>query len=471
MGAAPLAPELQLGMHHFKSPEYAQEVQRWLERHAGNANDQQRLQHLLSILQLDPTTSNLTFGMQEAYPELYREAVLAGRVQPSPSLTFHSLWGDSLKKGDQTFWRQNLKSMYTDFNQQVYPREFGQDSDTEFLKWAQRGQLYYGDLLVPEAAHHIDQWMEGAPAAEKRDMLALLRNLHATVKPDKFKSITKYMFGAKVPFSSLPSGTLEREFYKSQWMAPDTIARPASAPAVRPQSANAAADRAQQARRQLSEQSRQEIQYIQGAFTEGKPKKAAKLPKDTFKSNVPLKWGGGTVGAAKSTYTAMHGVDMPTLIHRVEKALVHRQSAGKPVEITSPFGTLDPRFDHSGFTVFPVPRMHFQPIITPGEPGRNNPDATHYGRSYRAAEDEEALRHNLEAAAAATAHSKAERSRVTVPLGKNGLQDLPAFMTTYMREYIPRKLDLNSRSEVADGIRKTLNAPTASVGPVMGCWA
>lgn len=55
--------------------------------------------------------------------------------------------------------------------------------DGQFLEWVGRSQLYSEDLLAPEAVQDLAQWMESAAPGDKRDMMALLRNLHATVSP------------------------------------------------------------------------------------------------------------------------------------------------------------------------------------------------------------------------------------------------------------------------------------------------
>lgn len=56
-------------------------------------------------------------------------------------------------------------------------------SDQAFLQWVARSQLYSNDLLQPAALQDLSRWMEAAPAAERRDMIALLRDLHASVNP------------------------------------------------------------------------------------------------------------------------------------------------------------------------------------------------------------------------------------------------------------------------------------------------
>ena len=56
-------------------------------------------------------------------------------------------------------------------------------SDQAFLQWVARSQLYSNDLLQPAALQDLSRWMEAAPAAERRDMMALLRDLHASVNP------------------------------------------------------------------------------------------------------------------------------------------------------------------------------------------------------------------------------------------------------------------------------------------------
>ena len=78
------------------------------------------------------TTHRLTYGMADTYPELYQQAIAAGRAQPAPNLNFRSAWGESLSKAaqaaadlDQATGRGKLLSRgarqttYAEFNNQV----------------------------------------------------------------------------------------------------------------------------------------------------------------------------------------------------------------------------------------------------------------------------------------------------------------------------------------------------------------
>lgn len=78
------------------------------------------------------TTHRLTYGMADAYPELYQQAIEAGRAQPAPNLNFRSAWGESLSKAaaaaaslDQATGRSTLLSRgsrqttYANVNDQV----------------------------------------------------------------------------------------------------------------------------------------------------------------------------------------------------------------------------------------------------------------------------------------------------------------------------------------------------------------
>ncbi len=78
------------------------------------------------------TTHRLTYGMADAYPELYQQAIEAGRAQPAPNLNFRSAWGESLSKAaaaaasqDQASGRSTLLSRgarqttYANINDQV----------------------------------------------------------------------------------------------------------------------------------------------------------------------------------------------------------------------------------------------------------------------------------------------------------------------------------------------------------------
>lgn len=56
-------------------------------------------------------------------------------------------------------------------------------SDGAFLEWVGRSQLYSGDVLAPEALQDLTGWMAEAAPGDKRQMMALLRDLHATISP------------------------------------------------------------------------------------------------------------------------------------------------------------------------------------------------------------------------------------------------------------------------------------------------
>ena len=56
-------------------------------------------------------------------------------------------------------------------------------SDGGFLEWVGRSQLYSGDVLAPEALQDLTGWMAEAGPGDKRRMMALLRDLHATISP------------------------------------------------------------------------------------------------------------------------------------------------------------------------------------------------------------------------------------------------------------------------------------------------
>ncbi len=60
--------------------------------------------------------------------------------------------------------------------------------DGSFLEWVGRSQLYSADLLSPDAAKDLEQWMQCAAPADKRHMMALLRDLHATVTPTGYRA-------------------------------------------------------------------------------------------------------------------------------------------------------------------------------------------------------------------------------------------------------------------------------------------
>lgn len=56
-------------------------------------------------------------------------------------------------------------------------------SDGSFLEWVGRSQLYSGDVLAPQALEDLTGWMAQAAPGDRRSMMALLRELHATISP------------------------------------------------------------------------------------------------------------------------------------------------------------------------------------------------------------------------------------------------------------------------------------------------
>ena len=62
-------------------------------------------------------------------------------------------------------------------------------SDGAFLEWVGRSQLYSGDVLAPEALEDLTGWMAEAGPGDKRGMMALLRDLHATISPTGYASV------------------------------------------------------------------------------------------------------------------------------------------------------------------------------------------------------------------------------------------------------------------------------------------
>ena len=64
--------------------------------------------------------------------------------------------------------------------------------DGSFLEWVGRSQLYSADLLSPDATKDLEQWMQCAAPADKRHMMALLRDLHATVTPTGYDAPTLF---------------------------------------------------------------------------------------------------------------------------------------------------------------------------------------------------------------------------------------------------------------------------------------
>lgn len=107
------------------------------------------------------TTNDMAYGLSQmkGSADIYHDMLRATKAQPSANLTFKSLWGDALKEGDLSLWRETcLKTTNQKFNDEVCPaakikeNPHAKGARATFMRWMADSRKYFGDLLTPEAA-------------------------------------------------------------------------------------------------------------------------------------------------------------------------------------------------------------------------------------------------------------------------------------------------------------------------------
>ncbi|KAL3149048.1 hypothetical protein ABBQ32_001893 [Trebouxia sp. C0010 RCD-2024] len=434
------------------------------------------------------TTYHSLHGLAEAYPELYKAAAAAGRAEKANSRALQCFVGDTLR-GDPDLWRHQLKSAYTLCNDRLKHDAGWGDmegaSDGSFLEWVGRSQLYSGDVLAPEALDDVTGWMAQAAPGDKRQMMALLRELHATISPTgpRMKSVSHSTHTRQVPFADgqlplasgqapLASGQVplacgqlkeaERQLHMRGPTRPGTPL-PAGPKAQSPsqvQSNSPGVQAAEETAPQLTSDTQ-----IAGVVKPRGINVNAVPSKGTFKSSICLSE--GALPTTQSTYGQVHGASMPQLMLAVRTVAQQHAEAKKPVLVTCPYGTLDPLLDHAHLPLFPVPPALLQQgaqLHTDEQTCGLN--ATQYGQSFCS----QAFRGDAAAILAAAQkekqESKAAGSRTTIPLGKKAVNCIPVYDTTYHDEFKARSLDISQQRASAEHMRSLYHAPTATVGCV-----
>ncbi|KAL0054699.1 hypothetical protein WJX82_001194 [Trebouxia sp. C0006] len=331
--------------------------------------------------------------------------------------------------------------------------------DGSFLEWVGRSQLYSADLLSPDAAKDLEQWMQCAAPADKRHMMALLRDLHATVTPTgpRWQSVSHSTHTRQVPFGD--GKEVDREVQRGT--RPGT---PAST-TLKDQSALLADDKGPMGQTQqevaaLHEPAAPQVQSV--SRPRGINVNAA-ASKGTFRSSINLSQ--GAPATVKSTYGDTHGASMPQLMAAVQTVAHQHAEAQKPVQVTCPYGSLDPLMDRAHLALFPVPAGLLQGTAElHSDAQRSGLDETRYGQSFCSNAFKGDAAAMLAAAQREKESSKAAGCRTTIPLGKKAVNCVPLYDTTYHDEFKARTVDVGQQRASAELVRSLYHAPTATVG-------
>ncbi|KAL0035239.1 hypothetical protein WJX79_007963 [Trebouxia sp. C0005] len=470
-----------MSMSLFKSPEYAKEVFTWLDKHgdtpvspparpasAASARRRHAVGHRPSTASAgllrgssayesahsssQPVVSASTF-LPVSKQALVKKAELArplSRTRPP------------LPSSDIFLPRKPAKAALELKQDAGWGRMDGV-WDGPFLEWVGRSQLYSADLLSPDAAKDLEQWMQCAAPADKRHMMALLRDLHATVAPTgpRWQSVSHSTHTRQVPFGD--GKELDKDLQRGT--RPGT---PASGTVThKDQSATLADDKGPVGQTQaetaaLHEPAAPQVQSV------SRPRGInvnAVASKGTFRSSINLSQ--GAPATVKSTYGATHGASMPQLMAAVQTVAQQHAEAQKPVQVTCPFGSLDPLMDRAHLAVFPVPAGLLQgttELHTDAQ--RSGLDETRYGQSFCSNAFKGDAAAILAAAQREKESSKAAGCRVTIPLGKKAVNCVPLYDTTYHDEFKARSVDVIQQRASAELMRSLNHAPTATVGCV-----
>ncbi|KAK9838784.1 hypothetical protein WJX74_003318 [Apatococcus lobatus] len=534
------------------------------------------------------TTHRLTYGMADTYPELYQQAIEAGRAQPAPNLNFRSAWGESLSKAaqaaadqDQATGRSKLLSRgmrqttYAEVNNQVHPAWAKRSPNlaAAFQDWVRRARLYYGEVEAAKAIRDMDKYLEASSLEDRTAVLAELRRLHVMADPHRWKSATHRFFGNKTLYGAGCTAAAEREYMKAKFentqpLRPQTapqssaeqpaqlLREPLSRPITQDPSqlraqadavagaavmADAAAssppiserlvitadsDAASNTMPAASSLLKETAAVSERPFTAGPASNAQTAMQDgvapsrigttnnlntsaaqpgtqrvsdadpapwriraawlqaqtngdpaaeLYKSSIPLgrAAGMGGIGPDSSAYQDSYGKDAAALAKSTAKeAVACKAQAARLASIlqstSAPFGKPKALKATTADGPFPVPSGFVDPPYEPGLEGGNGLQATTTGRAFAAAKDPAVAWESAAQAKRALDRSKAELRKITLPMGANGINQLMTWRTTYGADFEAWKSDIASSNLIAAHIKRIMQSPTATVGPVLG---
>ncbi|UPQ99061.1 hypothetical protein HOP50_03g23670 [Chloropicon primus] len=402
-------------------------------------------------------TTNAVFqGAVEG--ENFQEVLSWARPEPTENLTFRSQWGDALssKGGKGDWFGKYYKSQYQVYNEEVHGPKPDQSTKNskEFFSWIKRQQLYYNDILNPEVAEEVDEWMSTAAPEDKRKLLDLFANLHTVIQPARqYNSTTKADHTRFRPSSAKP-----RTYNLDKAKKTRTKQRPLSAP-VRSKTKMASAEDAKKKDPPSFDEDLfgKENVPARKTFKDKGDKK-----KELYKSSVPIAWSSAPTTTNESAYKEMC---------KSATAAGHQSAKGHDYisDFTCPFGSVNDNAKAQKTRAqkkFLVPASFMKTKSQREKSGLGKGQTTNR-MSYMARSEEENRKQN-KIAARMVAESKKARHISLVPLGNKGITDLVCWKSTNKELFRDTKAQLTWQKEslkkAANSIQKAFNGPTACVG-------
>lgn len=107
------------------------------------------------------TSNDLAYGLRrmKGTADVYEKMLQVTQPRPADNQTFKSMWGDALKTGDLSLWKETcLGSTNQKYNNEVFPPEklrenpHAKAARATFLKWMADSRMYFRDLMPWEQA-------------------------------------------------------------------------------------------------------------------------------------------------------------------------------------------------------------------------------------------------------------------------------------------------------------------------------
>jgi len=399
------------------------------------------------------TTNEMAFGLRSMpdTAEVYERMLEATRPTPGDNLTFTSMWGDALKKGDLTLWKEQcLKSTQQQMNDEVHPPSAIQDNPSvkdaraTFLKWMADNKKYFGQLLKPEVAEEARRHMKGLPVEQQEEFLKMMRDVHNNVLPDQapFMSCTHATYGW--PASYADPAIVAMEMAETRYR---TYGRPRQVEVKGPK--------------------RSTTVPKEPRAPERRPSKAkASVLKDgplskPFESNFKLRWAGSDAIPPQSAYSAQFA---PHPVKAYANKTEPIKTVNPYVQPTAAFGPLNamafPEIADKGPRPYLVPKYYTQRTADrPTKDTKAAPETT-YENCFK----EPLGGDDLVKGKAMQKERRDALRKSTIPLGKGGVMYEDSGQSVYRGFFVEKPMDLKWRQERAEVMRAQVNAPTVSVG-------